>query len=453
MLTERETVRFLTATQDVWLRHFPALHRRAQWHLVSHLAVRARTGAALGEMYGLVKQVFLLDDATVRERIGELRALSLCTLDPADAPLTARTVVVPTPALFAQYDLYLRDVGVRLLTLGAALAGLRATSAVAIDPPGRAALLAAVETAQETWLTGAEQVFEAAGLSRARRIDARRHLLSVSHSTLLLMALEQKFTVAKPAAEEEDGLLADQMAAVLLGAIKQNFQTTRDHLAFLMRMGLIERRPGRALRVGLAAAAEAPFAAALAESGTALARQAEELSRRGGPVDGTGLAHIVLPDIAETSAALVITGPGDPPPRIELGEEPLVIGRAPGAGLMLPSVQVSRAHCRLELSDGAVLVTDLNSTNGTFIDGTRVSGTAPLEPGSVLRIGPYRLSIPDSLPEGTIRAERTGTLRRRVPGDVPRGVPGGVPAGVPGGVPGGVPRRMSGGNPGGDQKS
>ncbi|MGC8476559.1 MAG: FHA domain-containing protein [Acetobacteraceae bacterium] len=408
MLTERETVRFLTASQEIWLRHFPALHRRAQWHLTSHLAVRARTGAALGELYGLVKQVFLLDDATVRERVGELRALGLCALDPADAPLTARTVVVPSTALFTQYDLYLRDIGVRLLTLGAALAGLRATTAVAIDAPNRTALLEAVEAAQETWIAGAEQLFEATSLSRARRIDARRHLLSISHSTLLLMALEQKFAAARPPGpEEEDGLLADQMAAALLGAIKQNFQTTRDHLAYLMRIRLIERRPGRALRVALAGAAEAPFAAALRRSATALAGRAEALSRRAGSEDGTGLAHIVLPDIGERAAALVITGPGDPPPRIELGEEPLVLGRAPGAGLMLPSAQVSRAHCRLEVADGAVLVTDLNSTNGTFIDNTRISGTARLEPGSVLRVGPYRLTIPDSTPEGTLRAHAT----------------------------------------------
>ncbi len=408
MLTERETVRFLTASQEIWLRHFPALHRRAQWHLTSHLAVRARTGAALGELYGLVKQVFLLDDATVRERIAELRGLGLCALDPADAPLTARTVVVPSASLLTQYDVYLRDIGVRLLTLGAALAGLRATTAVAIDAPNRAALLEAVEAAQETWLAGAEQLFEATNLSRARRIDARRHLLSVSHSTLLLMALEQKFAAPRPTgAEEEDGLLADQMAAALLGAIKQNFQTTRDHLAYLMRIGLIERRPGRALRVGLAVAAEAPYAAVLTRSATALAGRAEALSRRAGAEDGTGLAHIVLPDIAERAAALVITGPGDPPPRIELGEEPLVIGRAPGAGLMLPSAQVSRAHCRLEVADGAVLVTDLNSTNGTFIDNARIAGTARLEPGSVLRVGPYRLTIPDSAPEGTIRASAT----------------------------------------------
>ena len=415
MLTQRETVRFLSAGQDIWLRQFPALHRRAQWHLASHLAVRAREGAALGELYGLVKQVFLLDDATVRERVGELRGLGFCTIDPEDAPLSARTVVLPTVALFNQYDLYLRDIGVRLLTLGAALAGLRPGKVAATDAAGRLALLRAVETGQETWLAGAERVFEADNLSRARRIDARRHLLSISHSSLLLMALEQQFGATRQPAEEEDGLLADQMAASLLGAIRQNFQTTRDHIAFLMRIGLLERRSGRALRVGLAQAAIAPFGAALDEAGAALAEQAQALSRRDSPADGTGLSHEALvAQPPESRPCLLLSGPGDPPPRIELGDEPLILGRAPGAGLMLPSIEVSRAHCRLEAAGSDVLVTDLNSTNGTFIDGVRITGTTALAPGAVLRLGPYRLTIPSEVPDGTIRADRTGaTIRQR----------------------------------------
>ena len=142
MLTQRETIRFLTASQELWLRQFPTLYRRAQWHLASHLAVRAQDGAALGELYGLVKQVFLLDDATVRERIGELRGLGLCAIDPEDGPLSARTVVLPTPVLLEQYDTYLRDVGARLLALGAAVAGVRSGRLAPDDAPTRQALCA-----------------------------------------------------------------------------------------------------------------------------------------------------------------------------------------------------------------------------------------------------------------------------------------------------------------------
>jgi hypothetical protein len=65
----------------------------------------------------------------------------------------------------------------------------------------------------------------------------------------------------------------------------------------------------------------------------------------------------------------------------------LKIGRTPPADVILPDPGVSRAHCIVELADDRLRVTDLRSTNGTFIDGERVEGVAFLEVGSELRIG------------------------------------------------------------------
>ena len=55
----------------------------------------------MAELSGLVKQVFLLDDATVRERLSELYRLGCCAVEPADRPVSARTMVLPTPLLTA----------------------------------------------------------------------------------------------------------------------------------------------------------------------------------------------------------------------------------------------------------------------------------------------------------------------------------------------------------------
>src|SRR5579862_3006167 len=49
------------------------------------------------------------------------------------------------------------------------------------------------------------------------------------------------------------------------------------------------------------------------------------------------------------------------------------IGRTPPADILLADSEVSRSHCRLTLESGILIVTDLNSTNGTFIDGVRIS--------------------------------------------------------------------------------
>jgi len=68
------------------------------------------------------------------------------------------------------------------------------------------------------------------------------------------------------------------------------------------------------------------------------------------------------------------------------------IGRAPGADLILDAALVSRVHCRLEASDNKVRVVDLSSTNGTFVNGTRVSA-ATLTDGDRLTIGRVELQV------------------------------------------------------------
>ena len=78
---------------------------------------------------------------------------------------------------------------------------------------------------------------------RARRVEAIRHLHSLSHWTLLHMVVELRYGVSTFAGREQ-GILADQMAATLLNLTGQNFQTTRDHISYLMSLGLLERQPG-----------------------------------------------------------------------------------------------------------------------------------------------------------------------------------------------------------------
>jgi hypothetical protein len=65
----------------------------------------------------------------------------------------------------------------------------------------------------------------------------------------------------------------------------------------------------------------------------------------------------------------------------------LRIGRTPPSDVVLADPMVSRAHCLIELADDRLVVTDLRSTNGTFVDGKKVEGKAFLEVGAVLRVG------------------------------------------------------------------
>lgn len=68
------------------------------------------------------------------------------------------------------------------------------------------------------------------------------------------------------------------------------------------------------------------------------------------------------------------------------------IGRATGADLVLDAALVSRVHCRLEANAETLEVIDLESTNGVYVNGDRVS-RRHLIPGDVLRVGRVELQV------------------------------------------------------------
>lgn len=94
--------------------------------------------------------------------------------------------------------------------------------------------------------------------------------------------------------------------------------------------------------------------------------------------------------------ALVIVGGGPPGARFDLRED-AIIGRV-DAGIMLDDDEVSRYHAIVRVGDGGADITDLGSTNGTFVDGRRLSGRAALGDGSVIRVGQTELQVVASGP-------------------------------------------------------
>src|SRR5256886_6683047 len=67
------------------------------------------------------------------------------------------------------------------------------------------------------------------------------------------------------------------------------------------------------------------------------------------------------------------------------------IGRADYNDIVLPDPSVSTAHAKLQRREGVWVVVDLDSTNGTFVDGERVTGESPRAPGALLRLGDMQL--------------------------------------------------------------
>ena len=67
------------------------------------------------------------------------------------------------------------------------------------------------------------------------------------------------------------------------------------------------------------------------------------------------------------------------------------IGRSTGADFILDAALVSRVHCQLvALGDGALEVRDLESTNGTYVNGNRIE-KALLTPGDKVQVGRVEL--------------------------------------------------------------
>src|SRR5688500_16811841 len=68
------------------------------------------------------------------------------------------------------------------------------------------------------------------------------------------------------------------------------------------------------------------------------------------------------------------------------------IGRAPRADFVVDAALVSRLHCRLAAGPGEIEAVDLESTNGTYVNGERVE-RGMLKHGDRLRIGAVELVV------------------------------------------------------------
>lgn len=104
----------------------------------------------------------------------------------------------------------------------------------------------------------------------------------------------------------------------------------------------------------------------------------EAPQRPSAPDDDQGILKTVLGD-----------GPSVPHGALDLtGRQGVfVLGRAPTCDFQLDYPMVSLWHAELRINHGKATITDLGSSNGTFVNGIRVSRTTPLEPGDVIALG------------------------------------------------------------------
>lgn len=89
----------------------------------------------------------------------------------------------------------------------------------------------------------------------------------------------------------------------------------------------------------------------------------------------------------------LVVNPGSPAAwEIPLKPGPNRVGRNTGNDITIPDPSVSGAHCQLDVSAESVHLTDLGSTNGTFVDERQVTESV-LRPGQLIRLGAVKVAV------------------------------------------------------------
>jgi hypothetical protein len=94
-----------------------------------------------------------------------------------------------------------------------------------------------------------------------------------------------------------------------------------------------------------------------------------------------------MADARRPAATLTLTRGPDAGRRFDIAAAPVTIGRQDQCEVQVPGTWVSRRHARLAWTGTGYIVEDLGSTNGTFVNGERVSGPRALRSGDRLQLG------------------------------------------------------------------
>ena len=90
--------------------------------------------------------------------------------------------------------------------------------------------------------------------------------------------------------------------------------------------------------------------------------------------------------------AVVIHEKGGQPRRQEFYKSEVTIGRVPGNDIVLPKQNVSKRHSRIVFKNGKFVITDLKSTNGTYLSGRKISAPAVIKETDKIYIGDFVIS-------------------------------------------------------------
>ena len=122
-----------------------------------------------------------------------------------------------------------------------------------------------------------------------------------------------------------------------------------------------------------------------------------------------------------------------------LNSQEVTIGRDAVNTIAINDAEISRRHARMEFRGSAYMIQDLGSTNGTFINGTRISEMQVLNPGDTVSFGEGIVLVYEPIMDvnATILSTKIPqmTVLKPAPAPVPAPIPTPVPVRTPAPTP------------------
>jgi pilus assembly protein CpaF len=125
---------------------------------------------------------------------------------------------------------------------------------------------------------------------------------------------------------------------------------------------------------------------------------------------------------------LTLTEKGGEPRQLSFEKNEVTVGRVQGNDVVLPKGNVSKRHCRIYIQDGHFSVEDLKSTNGTYVNGRKISEPTALTTADKVYVGDFVVrvdnatpaEVPTPPPPGNEAGSLSSALSRRPPPPPPR---------------------------------
>ena len=117
------------------------------------------------------------------------------------------------------------------------------------------------------------------------------------------------------------------------------------------------------------------------------------------------------------SFSVILTEKGGSTQRLDFESEEITIGRVDENDICLPKGNISKKHTRIVVKDGKIIVLDLKSTNGTYVNGNKLAGPQVISADDKVYIGDFILNVepPDLAPARTNGEPQDGDAMAEMP--------------------------------------